>query len=86
MTKRKSPINGLHQTCPSCDGVGTVPNSVNYGADIRRRRNEKGLSLATVADKVEISPQYLCDLELGRRPMYHPAAKALVARIEEVLK
>lgn len=83
--KRKSSSNNLHQSCPSCDGAGTVPHPVNYGADLRRRRQEKGLSLAALAEKVEISAQYLCDLELGRRPMFHPAAKDLIKRLEAVL-
>lgn len=84
--KRKLPTNGLHQTCPSCEGSGKVLSSAAYGPDLRRRREAAGLSLAALGAKVGVSAQYLCDIELQRRPLWHAGAKDLVARIEEVLK
>lgn len=86
MTKRKSTsTNNLHKPCPSCEASGQVLDERKYGPDLRRRREAAGLSLAALGELVGISAQYLCDIELMRRPLWHKGAKDLVKRLEGVL-
>lgn len=86
MKRQKTNGNNLHQTCPSCNGTGFVLNPATYGPDMRRRREAKGLSLAALSDLVGVSAQHLCAIELQRVPLHGEGTKALVKRIEEVLK
>ena len=53
------------------------------GPFIRRRRDELDLSLRELAKKLDCSPAFVSDIELGRR---HPSDKVLaeIARILEV--
>jgi transcriptional regulator with XRE-family HTH domain len=48
----------------SLPGVGDV---AALGAEVRRRRLGAGLSLADLASKAEISPNYIGGIELGKR-------------------
>lgn len=52
------------------------------GPFIRRRRDELDLSLRELARKLDCSPAFISDIELGRR---HPSDKVL-AEIARVLK
>src|SRR5689334_19632692 len=52
------------------------------GPFIRRRRDELDLSLRELAKKLDCSPAFVSDIELGRR---HPSDKVLV-EIARVLK
>src|ERR1700686_3826272 len=52
------------------------------GPYIRRRRDELDLSLRELAKKLDCSPAFISDIELGRR---HPSDKVLV-EIARVLK
>lgn len=53
------------------------------GPFIRRRRDELDLSLRELAKKLDCSPAFISDIELGRR---HPSDKVLaeIARVLEV--
>jgi transcriptional regulator with XRE-family HTH domain len=52
------------------------------GPFIRRRRDELDLSLRELAKKLDCSPAFISDIELGRR---HPSEKVLV-EIARILK
>jgi transcriptional regulator with XRE-family HTH domain len=52
------------------------------GPFIRRRRDELDLSLRELAKKLDCSPAFISDVELGRR---HPSDKVLI-EIAKVLK
>jgi transcriptional regulator with XRE-family HTH domain len=52
------------------------------GPYIRRRRDELDLSLRELAKKIDCSPAFVSDIELGRR---HPSDKVLV-EIARILK
>jgi transcriptional regulator with XRE-family HTH domain len=52
------------------------------GPYIRKRRDELDLSLRELAKKLDCSPAFICDIELGRR---HPSEKVL-AEIARILK
>lgn len=39
----------------------------DIGREIRALRKESGMGLRELARQTEISPQYLCDIEYGRR-------------------
>src|ERR1700680_3823710 len=52
------------------------------GPHIRRRRDELDLSLRELAKKLDCSPAFISDIELGRR---HPSDKVLI-EMARVLK
>lgn len=72
-----------YPTCTSCHGDGRVPRV--KGRAIRRLRQEAGLSLRTMADKLGISAAYLSDMELGRRRMSFELAEEIVSICETEL-
>ncbi len=49
-------------------------NQLPFGEYIKQKREEKGISLRGLAEKIQISPAYLCDIEKGNR---QPPAKFL---------
>lgn len=51
------------KTCPKCGGAGVIADA----SEMRKARIETGASIRTFAAYMEISAQYLCDLELDRR-------------------
>jgi transcriptional regulator with XRE-family HTH domain len=55
---------------------------VGIGPYIRKRRDELDLSLRELAKKLDCSPAFVSDIELGRR---HPSEKVL-AEIARILK
>lgn len=60
--------NGVRQaTCASCSGTGQV--IMVSGEWARQQRRMARLSLREVARRMGFSAPYICDLELGRRPM-----------------
>lgn len=60
-------MSGTVRTCRRCGGSGAEPNWRALGAEIRRRREEMGLTLRELARRAGCSPAYLHDLEHGRR-------------------
>lgn len=70
----------LKKPCPRCGGTGQVWNSFRLGVDLAKRRVKAGLTGREVAKEMGISPQYLSDLEKGRRSWTEPLrARYLVA-------
>lgn len=55
------------EPCDHCQGSGIVVNFRACGLWVRRAREEAGISLRALATKLEVSPSYLSDLEVGRR-------------------
>lgn len=51
------------ETCEHCGGTGGIPTSASLVA----ARLDSGKTQKRIADAMGISPQYLCDLENGRR-------------------
>ena len=54
-------------TCSHCGGTGHVVDNVAAGRVFRSLREARGISLRDVAKALKFSPQYLTDLEWGRR-------------------
>lgn len=55
------------------------------GAEYRRLREEKGLSLREVARRANISSVYLSDMERGNRPM-PPEDSHLDRKLRDILE
>jgi transcriptional regulator with XRE-family HTH domain len=53
--------------CKACNGSGIEPNQRVIGEELRANRKELRISLNEVADFIGVTPQFLCDLEHGRR-------------------
>ena len=70
----------LALTCPCTLYKLTLMEGI--GPFIRRRRDELDLSLRELAKKLDCSPAFISDIELGRR---HPSDKVL-AEIARILK
>lgn len=60
-------IRTRKRPCPRCNGSGRV--TVVDGADLRKVRDDAGLSLRELAGRAKppLSAMYLCDVEKGRR-------------------
>ncbi len=58
----------LHKAvkCVSCGGAGTVLKADTKA--MRAKRTSKGLSVRGLAKKLKVSPPFLSDVELNRRP------------------
>lgn len=69
-----------HPRCPTCNGEGQIRRV--DGTAIRRRRQESDISLRAMALKLEISPAYLSDMELGKRQMSEKTAEEIVGICE----
>jgi transcriptional regulator with XRE-family HTH domain len=50
--------------CPTCGADRTFAS----GRALRRIRMSAGLTLRDLAESIDLSPQYLCDVESNRRP------------------
>ncbi|MGH3813440.1 MAG: helix-turn-helix transcriptional regulator [Pseudonocardiaceae bacterium] len=50
------------------------------GEALRHARYTRGITQTSLADRAQISPQYLCDLELGRRRGVNPEVAARLAQ------
>ncbi len=53
--------------CPKCEGTGQVLDPRAQGAKMRELRESRKVSLTEMAEKMDYTPPYLSDLELGRR-------------------
>lgn len=53
--------------CDRCDGTGRVPDPVAIGDHLRKKRENAGVSLRTIAKQMNISATYLSDMERGNR-------------------
>lgn len=53
--------------CPTCKGLGKVPDPQFIASNMRHHRVNCGMSLREVATLMGISAPYLSDLERGRR-------------------
>lgn len=60
-------------------------NSTLFGSYIRLKRKEKGLSIRKMASILDISPIYLCSIELGKRKPPVNNNLLLIYRIISVL-
>jgi len=57
----------MSEPCQRCGGTGKEPDHRAIGQRMRTLRERAGMTLRRVAGAMEITPSYLCDLELGRR-------------------
>jgi len=53
--------------CRKCWGTGKVIDHQELGAQARRLRRKRGLSLGVMARRLGISEGFLCYLEIGKR-------------------
>ena len=53
--------------CHRCDGTGRLPDPRVAGAELRRRRIERGLGLRETARLAGCSVAHLSDMERGNR-------------------
>lgn len=51
--------------CKSCAGTGQT--TTISGKEMRKIRERVGIGLRAMAERIDVSPAYLSDLELGRR-------------------
>ncbi len=51
------------ETCSKCGGVGWLPAA----STLARKRRRAKVAQNVIAERMGITPQYLCDLENGRR-------------------
>jgi len=56
-------------TCPTCHGKGKTIDPAKQGQRLRKEREKAGISQRKLAAEMEISHNYLSDLEAGNRPM-----------------
>lgn len=66
--------------CTRCGGNGQEPDFRIEGHVMRCLRVSKGLTLRELARRMELSPPYLSDMELGRR-QYLPKWQALARKV-----
>ena len=62
-----------------------ISNRDKFGTYVRNRRTELGISLRDMAEKLEITPAYLSDIERGNRkaPIDHLEKLAVLLGVEE---
>ena len=62
-----------------------ISNRDKFGTYVRNRRTELGISLRDMAEKLEITPAYLSDIERGNRkaPIDHLEKLAILLGVEE---
>jgi predicted transcriptional regulator len=68
--------------CPKCGGHGKVFDDRVQGFILRMEREAQGVTQKGLASQMGVSPQYLCDLEQGRREWN----AALIEKYREGLK
>lgn len=54
----------MDRLTPTTEDIGTQ----TFGSFMRRKREEKGITLRALAKDLEVTPAYLCDIENGNRP------------------
>lgn len=57
----------MTKKCPMCSGTGRVKDPAAIGAKMRKLREKTGVSLRTLATRLNFSAAYVSDLELGKR-------------------
>lgn len=67
--------------CHCCQGSGQEIDQIHLGAEFRRLRKEKNVSMNEMARRMKISAPYLSDLERGKRNW----TQSLVERFTENL-
>lgn len=65
--------------CKHCGGTGEEPDQKSLCAEMRERRKALGFTLAGLSRELGISPQYLHDMEKGRRPWNSERVKTILA-------
>lgn len=58
--------------CPKCEGTGKIIDHAALGLELRQMRLKAGVSLRHMAFRLQITPPYLSDLELGKRSWHDP--------------
>lgn len=77
-------IEQHRRTCRACGGCGyTYPDDV-LGAFWRGKRREEGIDAKEIAEAAGVSPQYLSDLEHGRRKWSPALSEAYLVAIARV--
>ena len=61
----KSPIQ--FRKCRKCKGSGTEIDDAAVGAEMRKLRASKNITLKAIAHTLGVSASYICDLERGYR-------------------
>lgn len=69
--------------CPFCAGTGKIYKELATMGLLRSQRRLKGLTAKGVAASLGISPQYLSDLEMGRRRVSCAIVEQYLAILEE---
>ena len=72
----------MTRECRKCNGSGKELDQRAMGAELRRMREESGLSLREVARQLDMVAGYLSDLELGKRGW----SVELIGRYENILR
>lgn len=70
-----------HIRCERCQGTGYRERVA--GLAIREMREDAGMSLAYVAEKLGIGVPYLSEMERGKRTMTEKMAERIVAICEQ---
>lgn len=88
--KRPRDLSKDRITCPTCAGKGNIPNPEMIGATLAKERKAAGVSGKAIALRMDLSPGYISDVELGRRGITPPRIdeyrKALAAEIADKAK
>lgn len=71
-------------TCNHCGGTGLEYDHIETGAEMRRLRQERGLSQRWMAEQMGHSAAYLSDLERGRRNWTTALVGKYIATLERV--
>lgn len=75
----------LSQLCPTCQGQGKVP-SQELADDLKRRREEAGITLTAMAAAIGISTTHLGDIEKGHRGLSVEIASKYETQLTELTK
>lgn len=68
--------------CRHCGGSGLKLNSLYVGNLVRTRRMAKHITIAQLADRIELSAQYIRNLERGCRNWNHYLAEECLKTID----
>lgn len=55
------------KSCPKCKGSGRVPDLRSVGAVLRRLREKSGMTVAELAQRMAVTPEYVYMIETGKR-------------------
>jgi predicted transcriptional regulator len=74
------------KTCQHCAGSGVEPNDSTTGRQLKASRQAAGVSQREAAERMGITPTYLCDLELGRRHWSHSLIESFNKAVNHLRK